>query len=138
MVAAKLTDAEPMAWGMATRAIQGAELQFRRAVSLRPDWAQAVRNLERTMRRRAEIDRERAASKAPDAKKEDAPKPEPPKPPKDQDPTEEVVIPELATAQLTVKELAELQERVREQQHNKVRGRQQRSHSTAVAGEHDW
>lgn len=138
VVAAKLADAEPMAWVMATRAMKSAELQFRRVVTLRPDWAPAVRNLERTKRRRAGIDQERAAAKAPDAKKEDAPKPEPPKPPKDQDPTEQVVIPEVATAPLSANELAELQQRVRELQNKKVRGRQQRSRRNALAGERDW
>lgn len=137
VVAAKLPDAEPMAWAMASRAGQGAELQFRRVVALRPDWSEAVRNLERTMKRRAEIEAERKAAKKPDAKKEDAPKPEPPTPKPDKPPVEEVVIPEVANRQLTQKELAELQKRVREQQTKKVRGRQQRSRSTAP-GERDW
>lgn len=138
VVAAKLADAEPMAWPMASRAIQNAELQFRRVVALRPGDDRAVRNLERTIRRRTEVEAERAAAKPPDAKKEDAPKPEPPKPKPDEKPTEEVVIPEIATLQLTPKELAELQQRVREQQNKKVRGRQQRSRQRAGAGERDW
>jgi len=138
VVAAKLADAEPMAWAMASRAMQSAEMQFRRVVTLRPDDARAVRNLERTMRRRAEVEAERAAAQPPDAKKEDAPKPEPPKPKPDEQPTEEVVIPEVATLQLTPKELAALQQRVREQQNKKVRGRQQRSQQRAGAGERDW
>src|SRR5690606_11510506 len=125
VVAAKLADAEPMAWVMATRASQAAELQFRQVVALRPDWPAAVRNLERTMRRRAEIDADREASKPPDAKQEEAPKPEPPK--NEPEPVPEVVIPEIAVAELTQQELLELQQRVREQQQKKVSGRQQRS-----------
>jgi hypothetical protein len=138
VVAARLADAEPMAWVMATRAIRGAELHFRRVVASRPNWGEAVRNLERVVRRRAEIEAERAAAKTPDAKKESAPEPEPPTPPEDKDPTEEVVIPEVAAAQLSAKELAELQQRVREQQDKKRLGRQQRSRHSAVAGERDW
>ena len=138
VVAAKLADAEPMAWAMATRAIQGAELQFRQVVALRPDWSEGVRNLERTLLRRRAIEAEREASKAPDAKKEDAPKPEP-EPPKDQaESAPEVVIPEIAVAELTNKELLELQQRVREQQQLKVSGRQQRSQSGSRVGGHDW
>ncbi|MFT4840972.1 MAG: hypothetical protein ACI8UD_001216 [Planctomycetota bacterium] len=138
LVAAKLVDAEPMAWGMASRAVQGAELQFRRAVSLKPDWPEAVRNLERTIRRRAEIEADRAAATAPDAKKEDAPKPEPDQPPKNQDQAPEVVIPEIAVAELTAKELTELQQRVRDQQRQKVTGRQQRSRTGSTSGDRDW
>ncbi len=138
VVAAKLADAEPMAWAMASRAIQGAELQFRRAVALQPEWPEAVRNLERTLLRRVEIEAERAAAKTPDAKKEDAPKPEPPKPPKNQDQAPEVVIPEVAAAELTAKELAELQKRVREQQRKKVTGRQQRSRTGTASEQRDW
>ena len=120
---------------MASRAIQAAELQFRRVVSLRPDWRCGVWNLERMLWRRAQIDQDRGAAKARDPRKEAAPKPEPPK---DRVATEEVVIPAVATAQLTAKELAELQQRVREQQDKKIRGRQQRSRRNAVAGERDW
>jgi len=138
VVAAQLADAEPMAWTMATRAIRSAEAQFRSVVAARPDWRPAVRNLERLLRRRTEIERLQEAAQKPDAKQESAPKPEPPKPAADRDPTEEVVIPEVATAQLTAKELAELQERVRKQQSKKLRGRQQRSRQSAVAGERDW
>lgn len=137
VVAAKLADAEPMAWVMATRAIQAAELQFRRAVMARPDWPEAVRNLERTIRRRRQIEAEREAAKPKESKKEDAPKPEPPKPPKDQEQPPEVVIPEVAAAELTAKELAELQQRVREQQRKKVTGRQQRSRRGSPRGR-DW
>ncbi|MFT4515648.1 MAG: hypothetical protein ACI91B_004365 [Planctomycetota bacterium] len=138
VIAANLADAEPMAWVMASRAIQGAELQFRSAVEHKPDWPEAVRNLERTIRRRAEVEAQRAAAKTPDAKKEDAPKPEPPEPPKNQDQAPEVVIPEIAIAELTAKELAALQRRVRDQQRRKVTGRQQRSRTGSMSGARDW
>lgn len=138
VIAANLADAEPMAWVMASRAMQGAELQFRRAVDLKPDWPAAVRNLERTIRRRAEIETERNAAKAPEAKKEAAPKPEPETPPKNQDQAPEVVIPEIAVAELTAKELAELQKRVRDQQRKKVTGRQQRSRIGSLSGDRAW
>lgn len=138
VVAAKLADAEPMAWVMATRAIQGAERQFRRVVTLKPNWPEAVRNLERMIRRRAEIEADQAAAITPDAKKEDAPKPRPDQPPKNQDQAPEVVIPEIAVAELTAKELAELQKRVRNQQRQKVTGRQQRSRTGSTSGTRDW
>jgi hypothetical protein len=138
VIAANLADAEPMAWTMASRAIQGAELQFRRAVDLKPDWPAAVRNLERAILRRATIEAERAAAKTPDAKKESAPKPEPEKAPKNPDQAPEVVIPEAAVGQLTARELADLQKRVRDQQRKKVTGRQQRSRTGSVRGERDW
>ena len=136
--AANLADAEPMAWIMAVRAIQGAEMQFRRCVEINPGWQEAVRNFERTIRRRAEIEAAREAAKTPDAKKEKAPKPEPEQPPKVLDQSPDVLIPEVAGEQLTARELAELQKRVRIQQRQKLTGRQQRNRNGAVAGEHDW
>ena len=122
--AALLPDAEPMAWAMATRAIQRAELQFRRALQHRPDWPEAVRNLERVVTRRAEIEALRDAAEPPDTKKEQAPEPEPPQPQPDEQQPPEVVLPELATRELTADELRALQERVRARQDEKLRGRQ--------------
>lgn len=138
VVAAKLPDAEPMAWVMATRAMQRSELQFREAVRRRPDWPEAVRNLERTMLRRAEVEAEREAQKPKEAKKEEAPEPEPqPEPPKPDQPPE-VVIPEVANAELSAQELEKLQQRVRAQQRQKVRGRQQRSRENRTTRGRDW
>ena len=138
VVAAELPDAEPMAWVMATKAMQRSELQLREAVRLRPDWPAAVRNLERAIRRRAEVEAARDAAAPKESKKEDAPEPEPPiEPPASEQPPE-VVIPEVATAELSARELEQLQERVRQQQRQKVRGRQQRSRARAGAGRRDW
>jgi hypothetical protein len=138
VVAAKLADAEPMAWVMASRAIQSAELQFRQAVTLRPEWREAVRNLERTMLRRQAIDADREAAKPPDAKQENAPKklPDPPPSPPDQAP--DVVIPEIAVAELTAQELAELQQLVRMQQQQKVGSRLQRTTASGSGSGRDW
>jgi tetratricopeptide (TPR) repeat protein len=138
VVAAKLPDAEPMAWVMASRAMQRSELQFREAVRRRPDWQEAVRNLERTLRRRAEVEAEREAAKPKESKKEEAPEPEPqPEPPKPDQPPE-VVIPEVANAELSAQELEKLQQRVRAQQRQKVRGRQQRSRENRSTRGRDW
>jgi len=138
VVAAKLPDAEPMAWVMATRAMQRSELQFREALRRRPDWPEAVRNLERTLLRRAEVEAEREAHKPKEAKKEEAPEPEPqPEPPKQEQPPE-VVIPEVANAELSAQELEKLQQRVRAQQRQKVRGRQQRSRDNRTTRGRDW
>lgn len=136
--AAKLPDAEPMAWVMASRAMQRSELQFREAVRLRPDWAAAVRNLERTQRRRAEVEAEREAAKPKEAKQEEAPQPEPAIEPPRSDAPPEVVIPDVMQEALTASELRRLQERVRAQQRQKVRGRQRRSRGAATAGGRDW
>ena len=138
VVAAKLPDAEPMAWVMATRALQRSELQFREVVRLRPDWPQAVRNLERTLRRRAEVEAERAAAAPKEAKQEEAPEPEPQLEPPRPDGPPEVVIPELANAELSKEELEQLQRRVRAQQQEKVRGRQRRSRGANGARGRDW
>ena len=72
VVAAELPDAEPMAWVMATKAMQRSELQLREAVRLRPDWPAAVRNLERAIRRRAEVEAARDAAAPKESKKDDA------------------------------------------------------------------
>lgn len=138
VVAAKLPDAEPMAWVMATRAMQQSEAQFRAAVRLRPDWGEAVRNLERTLLRRAEVEAERASAKPKEAKQEDAPQPEPVvEPPRSASPPE-VVIPEVMQEALSASELLQLQELVRSQQRQKVRGRQERSRGNAKLGGRDW
>jgi len=130
--AAKLADAEPMAWAMATRALQRAALQFHQACRLRPDWPEAVRNLERAQRRLAEVERERDAAQAPEAKKEDAP--EPPPPPEQKPEEIDVVAPELLQQRLGADDLQKLRERVRQQQRQKVQTRQDRSTDGAAGG----
>ena len=127
-----------MAWVMATRALQRSELQFREVVRLRPDWPQAVRNLERTLLRRAEVEAERAAAAPKEAKQEEAPEPEPQLEPPRADAPPEVVIPELANAELSQEELEQLQRRVRAQQREKVQGRQRRARSDNGARGRDW
>ncbi len=138
VTAARLPDAEPMAWTMATRALQRSALQLREAVRLRPEWGAAVRNLERALRRRAEVEAERDAAAPKESKKEAAPEPEPPVPlPKSEQPPE-VVVPEIAAAELSKRELERLVERVREQQRLKVQARRQRSRRAAGARGRDW
>ena len=136
VAAARLPDAEPMAWAMASRAFQRSELQFRAVVRVRPDWGAAVRNLERTLRRRAEVEAERDAATPKTAKQEPAPAPEP----ELELPTAapEVVIPDVANSQLSAEELTQLQRRVRAQQREKVRGRQQRSLGRGAQAGRDW
>lgn len=138
VTAARLVDAEPMAWAMAARAIQGAQLQFSRVCELRPDWPEAVRNLERTVRRRQAIEGERDAHKPKDAKKEDAPDQLPPPPEKPREPEEEVIIPEMAIAPLQPGELQRLRKRLQERQQLKLRGRQQRVRGGSTASGRDW
>ena len=140
VAAAKLPDAEPMAWVMASRGLQQSELHFRAAVQLRPEWGEAVRNLERTMQRRAVVEAERAAAQPKQSKQEQAPAPEPevalPEP--DPDASPEEVVPEWETAALSADELQQLRQRVHDQQKQKVRGRQVRPDRSRARGERDW
>ena len=137
VAAASLTDAEPMAWMMATRAIKTAELQFRTVVKLDPEWLEASRNLERVLHRKAAIATARDAARPPEAKKENLPKPEPDEKADEQDPPE-IVIPEIVATELTPKELAALQRLVRDQQSKKLRSRQQRNRTISRADRRDW
>lgn len=137
VAAASLTDAEPMAWMMATRAIRTAELHFRMVVKLAPEWPEASRNLERILHQKAAIAAARDAAKPPDAKKENLPQPEPENKTDDQQ-VPEVVIPEVAATQLTPQELAALQRLVREQQLKKLSSRQQRARPSNRADRRDW
>lgn len=138
VAAARLADAEPMAWAMATRAIQRAELLFGRAVELRPEWPEAVRNLERVLRRRSQIEAERDAAVPPDAKQEQAPEqPPPPEPERDEQPPE-VVVPEVAQRELSALELAELQRRVAARQRDKLHGRQRRAAEAGAGRGRGW
>lgn len=138
VVAARLPDAEPMAWAMATRAIERAEFLFAEVVATRPEWREAVRNLERTQRRRAEIEVASAAAVPPEARQEDAPESPPEPPAADPEQPPEVVVPEVAAAELTAQELAQLQRRVQERQQRKLRGRQLQRRETAGRGGKDW
>ncbi|HEB52628.1 MAG TPA: hypothetical protein ENI87_05185 [bacterium] len=137
VVAARLPDAEPMAWMMAVRAIRRAEGLFRRCCELRPDWGPAVRNLERTIRRRREIEAERDAARPPDAKQEDAPEPAPQQPPPDPDRDREETLPDVDVTPLTAAERRRLQERVQRLQRQKVRSRRRRARAIRP-GERDW
>lgn len=132
VAAARLPDAEPMAWLMAVRAITRAESAFRTAAELRPGFAIAVRNCERAQRRRQEMERERDAATPPDAKKEDAPKPEPVPPDPDQPP--EQVQAEVAAGKLSADELQRLQQLVRTRQRQKVQVRQEAAPSADPGG----
>jgi len=138
VIAAKLPDAEPMAWVMASRAMQRSELQFKEAVRRRSGWPAAVRNLERAVRRRAEVEAERAAAAPKEAKQEEAPEPQPQVQPPVQDAPPEVVVPDVAASRLSAAELAKLQRRVLEQQREKVRGRQRRSRQVRSTQGRDW
>jgi len=138
VAAAMLPDAEPMAWVMASRGLQQSELHFRAAVQLRPEWGEAVRNLERTMQRRAAVEAKRAAAQPKQAKQEQAPEPEVALPELGPDASPEEVTPEWDTAALSARELQQLRQRVRDQQKRKVRGRQLRVDRARAGKGRDW
>jgi hypothetical protein len=134
IAAARLADAEPMAWTMATTSLQRAHGHFVEAARARQDWPAACRNAERALHRQREVERERDATAAPDAKQENAPDPPPPQPGTDP----EEVAPTLQAAPLSAAELRRLQERVLQQQRDKLRQRADQQHAATTAGERDW
>jgi len=132
--AARLADAEPMAWTMATRSLQRAHEHFVAAAHARDDWPAACRNAERALRRLTEVERERDAAAAPGAKQERLPEPPPPQPGSDP----EEVAPVLQAAPLSAAELRLLQQRVLQQQRDKLRQRADEQRAATTAGERDW
>lgn len=134
LAAARLPDAEPMAWAAAGRALDGARQQFARAAARRGDWPAALRNAERVFWRAQEFERERAAAQDREAKREPPPAP----PPESPRPDTQEVAPELATARLSAAELRALQQRVEQQQRDKLRLRREQQRLGGVAGVRDW
>lgn len=135
VAAARLQDAEPMAWQLAVRAGEAALAHWCRAVELQPADHAARRNAERAQRRLAEL---RAAAEA-DAKRRTAKsEPEPPPPLPDAPGPAEAARPEVVTQPLSANEVAQLLQRLREQQAQKQRLRQTAQRQSGTAGERDW
>jgi hypothetical protein len=134
--AARLPDAEPMAWETAVRSVAAAVQGWCRANELRAGWPEALRNAERAVRRLAALERERAAA-APQQQKRTEPVPPEPPPLRAQPSTEEVQ-PDLVQAKLSAAELERLRQRLRQVALEKQRTRLLQPRSALVAGERDW
>ena len=133
--AARLPDAEPMAWETAVRSVAGSVKRWCRAAELRPAWPEALRNAERAVRALAELERERAAASPPTPKRTEPVPPEPP--PQPAQPSTEEVQPDLARAALSAAELERLRQRLRQREREKRSARFLQPRSV-VAGERDW
>jgi hypothetical protein len=134
--AARLPDAEPMAWETAVRSVAGAVQGWCRAAELRAGWPEALRNAERAVRALAALERERAAAAPQQQKRTEPAPPEPP--PLPAQPSTEEVQPDLVQAKLSAAELERLRQRLRQVALEKQRTRLLQSHSALVAGERDW
>jgi hypothetical protein len=133
LAAARLRDAEPMAWDLAVRGFEEAFAHWRSASELRPDWQEAVRNAERALLalEAARAARSEAAAKQAGEHRE----PEPPPP----GPGElEEQAPQMTRQALPPAEVAKLLQRLREKEQQKLRSRRQAQRASAVAGERDW
>ncbi len=135
--AARLPDAEPMAWDSALRSMHVAAASWCRAAELRSGWPEALRNAERAQRRLAELKQLRdAAAPTPPKRTEPEPRPEPPERPAGQAPEE--VQPELVHAALSAAGMADLLRRLQAKEREKRSARQLLQRGAAVAGERDW
>lgn len=138
LAAARLADAEPLAWQTAQRAIEAAHRGFCRAATAAPPWPEALRNAERAWQLRAEILRlaaEDRARRAPNEREPEPPRREPPAPAPE--PPQEIE-PELVAAPLPPAEVERLLQRVRQKEREKLRERTAAQRERAVAGERDW
>ncbi len=132
--AARLADAEPMAWQAAVSSAERALAHWCRAAQRPGGWPQALRNAERAFVALAELRRQRDAA-SPTKKQEDAPPPPPA--PTDQQPLEEQ-LPELTVAPLSPRELDELTQKLARKEKEKRRTRIAAQQQQAVAQERDW
>lgn len=136
--AAKLQDAEPMAFATAEAQLDQAVALWLRADQLRPGWPEAVRNAERAAALREVVQQERQAAERnrPKPKQEpDRPEPEPPPTRPEQNEEQQ---PDAARDALSPQELARLLERLQQKDREKRLARQAQQRGSAVAGERDW
>ena len=134
--AARLPDAEPMAWESAVRSVAAAISGWCRAAELRPGWPEALRNAERAVRALAQLERERAAAAPREPKRTEPVPPEPP--PGPATPSTEEVRPDLVQATLSAAELERLRQRLQQKQREKRSARFVEPRNAQVAGERDW
>lgn len=138
--AARLQDAEPMAWQSAQRSAEAALRAFLLALNEarapRGEWPSARRNAERAHRLWQAL-RDEAAQQAPPPPKQEPDAPEPtPEPEPDANPEEQ--LPEAQLQPLSAAETAQLLQRLQQREREKRLLRQAQQRSTVVAGERDW
>ncbi|MBL9078731.1 MAG: hypothetical protein JNL08_14570 [Planctomycetes bacterium] len=132
VAAARLPDAEPMAWELAVRSAEAAWQHWRRAAAALPAEVAMVRNVERAWQRLTEV---RAARDAATARTQQEPAPPPPEPAAAEPPAPAPA--EVATAPLSAAELQRLRERLLQKQREKQRLRLVPP-TDAVVGERTW
>lgn len=136
--AAKLQDAEPMAFAAALAQLDQAVGLWLRADELRQGWPEAVRNAERAAALRELVQQEQQAAEANRPKpKQEPDRPEPEPPPTRPEQSEEQQ-PDAARDALSAQELAKLLERLQQKDREKRLARQAQQRGSAVAGERDW
>jgi len=138
--AARLQDAEPMAWQSAQRSAEAALRAFllaeEQADGLRGEWPAARRNAERAHRLLVAL-RDEAAQQAPPPPKQEPDAPEPtPEPEPDANPEEQ--LPEAQLQPLSAAETAQLLQRLQQREREKRLLRQAQQRNAVVAGERDW
>ncbi|MCB9885184.1 MAG: hypothetical protein H6838_06800 [Planctomycetes bacterium] len=131
--AARLPDAEPMAWQAAVSSAERAFAHWCRAAQRPGGWHEAQRNAERALHALDELRRQRDAAQ-PTKKKDDAP---PPPAPTDQQPLEEQ-LPDLTVPPLSPAQLQELAQKLARKEKEKRTTRIAAQRGQAVAGERDW
>ncbi len=136
--AARLADAEPLAWQSAVRGAELAVRGFVRAADVRGSWPEALRNAERASRTLAEFRRLAAEDAAKRRETATEKAPPPPEPPRSTERPPEEAAPDLATAVLPPAEVARLLQRVQQREAEKQRIRRDAQRNTAAAGERDW
>ena len=133
--AARLPDAEPMAWQAAVTSAERAFAHWCRAAQRPGGWPQAQRNAERAFHALAELRKQRDAAR-PDPKKEDAPPPPPPSPTDAQ--TFEQQLPDLSVPPLSPQQLAELAQKLARKEKEKRGSRTAAQQTQAGAGGRGW
>ncbi|MBL8751179.1 MAG: hypothetical protein JNK78_18625 [Planctomycetes bacterium] len=136
--AARLPDAEPLAWQSAVRGAELAVRGFLRAADARGTWPEARRNAERASRTLAEFRRSAAEDAAKWRENATEKAPPPPEPPRPTERPPEEIAPDLAAAVLPPAEVARLLLRVQQREAEKQRMRRDAQRASAVAGERDW
>lgn len=136
--AARLPDPEPFAWAAAIRSAELAHRGFVRALQLRGEWPEALRNAERAWRRLDEWKRQRAEADAKRASNPREKEPPPPAPPAPSPQPPEEVAADLATTALAPAEVARLLQRVQQREREKQSSRQAAQRTATVAAERDW
>jgi hypothetical protein len=132
--AARLQDAEPLAWAMALQAMERSVAQFVEAATTRGGWPQAERNAQRARERLAALQRERDAAAGSKPRTE---RPDPPPPPAPAAQPEAAAV-DRASVPLTAAEIARMRARVAQRERAKTALRRAQQRAAVAAGERAW